>query len=332
MKFLGIWLVLLIASGKICKAQDPHFSQYFSSPLTLNPATTGFFDGDYRLALNERQQWWNIGANYNTTSLSGDFKILAEQIPQFDTFGIGFSGIFDKSLNGALHSNYLSASVAYHKSLADEGRQTLTLGIQGTFADRFIDLSKLTFASQFNVNFFDPSLPVNVSNSYSDTKYVEVNAGLLYTLHANKDNYYLGASLYHINRPTERIYDPVGYKIPFRITAHTGSEININSLSSVLFSGVYMSQGGINDSLLGAAYAFKLDDDLYRTKIYLGVWYRVNESYIPYLGIDYDNFSAGVNYNLSALAVNSYHPATFEFSLIFKHRSTSNSSSLCPRF
>jgi type IX secretion system PorP/SprF family membrane protein len=332
MRVIGISLVLLIASCITCKAQDPHFSQYFSSPLTLNPATTGFFDGDYRIALNERQQWWNIGASYNTTSLSADFKILSEQIPQFDTFGVGFSGIFDKSLNGALYSNYLSASVAYHKSLADEGKQTLALGIQATFADRFIDFSKLSFASQFNVDFFDPSLPVNIGNSYNDTKYLEINAGLLYTLHINKDNYYLGTSLYHINRPIERIYDPAGYKVPFRITAHSGGEININSLSSVLFSGVYMNQGGIYDNLIGAAYAFKLDNDFDYTKIYLGAWYRVNESYIPYIGIDFNNFSAGVNYSLSALSVNSYHPATFEFSLIFKHRSNSNSSSLCPRF
>lgn len=26
-------------------AQDPHFSQYFASPLTLNPAYTGKFNG-----------------------------------------------------------------------------------------------------------------------------------------------------------------------------------------------------------------------------------------------------------------------------------------------
>ena len=35
-------------------AQDPHFSQYFSSPLTFNPAFTGYFEGTHRFAVNIR--------------------------------------------------------------------------------------------------------------------------------------------------------------------------------------------------------------------------------------------------------------------------------------
>jgi Type IX secretion system membrane protein PorP/SprF len=38
------------------QAQDPHFSQFFASPLTLNPAFTGKFDGQVRLAANHRDQ------------------------------------------------------------------------------------------------------------------------------------------------------------------------------------------------------------------------------------------------------------------------------------
>ncbi len=34
-----------VASRNLYKAQDPHFSQFFASPLTLNPAFTGKFNG-----------------------------------------------------------------------------------------------------------------------------------------------------------------------------------------------------------------------------------------------------------------------------------------------
>ncbi|MGN6166347.1 MAG: type IX secretion system membrane protein PorP/SprF, partial [Flavisolibacter sp.] len=38
--------------------QDLHFSQFFNSPLTTNPANTGFIpDGDFRLGINYRDQW-----------------------------------------------------------------------------------------------------------------------------------------------------------------------------------------------------------------------------------------------------------------------------------
>ena len=47
-------------------AQDPHFSQFYASPLTLNPALTGKFDGTFRLAANYRNQWPGIYGTYVT--------------------------------------------------------------------------------------------------------------------------------------------------------------------------------------------------------------------------------------------------------------------------
>jgi len=313
-------------------AQDPHFTQYFASPLTLNPANTGFFDGDYRFAVNERQQWWNVGASYNTTSISADLKIINDHIPEFDTFGIGFSGIFDKSLNGALQSNYISVSSAYHKSLASEGSQTLAVGFQVTFADRFINLNKLSFASQFNVDFFDTTIPVNINFANADTKYVELNTGVLYATHLDKSNLYIGASLYHTTKPKESIFDPSGYTIPFRETIHGGGEINTSTQSSVLFSAVYMRQANITDQLIGVAYSIKTINninDMSPIKLYFGFWYRLNDSYIPYLGAEYNNISVGLNYSLPASTIFSYQPRTFELSFIYKHKTK---TSLCPHF
>jgi hypothetical protein len=45
-KFLPIILLttLIFRAG----AQDPHFSQFYMTPLYLNPALTGAFDGNYR--------------------------------------------------------------------------------------------------------------------------------------------------------------------------------------------------------------------------------------------------------------------------------------------
>src|SRR6186997_2334542 len=47
-------------------AQDPNFSQFFASPLTLNPALTGKFDGTFRLAGNYRNQWPSINNAFVT--------------------------------------------------------------------------------------------------------------------------------------------------------------------------------------------------------------------------------------------------------------------------
>jgi type IX secretion system PorP/SprF family membrane protein len=317
--------------SNILKAQDPHFTQYFASPLTLNPALTGFFDGNYRITLNERQQWWNVGNSYSTTSISADFKILAEHLPPDDTFGIGISGLFDKTLNGALQSNYVALSGAYHKSLANEGAQTLGVGFQVNYANRYFDYNKLTFASQFNVDFFDTSIPANVNYDNTSANYIELNAGLLYAVHLKKSNMYVGASLYHTNSPKESLFDASGYKIPFRSTFHSGGEININSRSSILFSGVFMIQGTVNDKFMGAAYGLKPDNYNLPVKLYLGLWHRLNQSFIPYVGMDFNNISVGLNYSISTSQNIYYQPKTIELSLIYRHKNL-NQSLLCPRF
>jgi len=63
--------VLLIAFalllGFVVNAQDPHFSQFNASPLTLNPAMAGKVQCTYRASVNYRDQWNSIPAPYVTS-------------------------------------------------------------------------------------------------------------------------------------------------------------------------------------------------------------------------------------------------------------------------
>src|SRR5688500_12258614 len=71
--FLMMGLIGLAATAS---AQDPNFSQFFVSPLTLNPAMTGKFNGDFRLAGNYRDQWPAITKAFITSTASFDMGIL----------------------------------------------------------------------------------------------------------------------------------------------------------------------------------------------------------------------------------------------------------------
>ena len=104
---------LLLFISFCAKAQDPHFSQFFASPLTLNPAFTGKFDGSWRLAANHRDQWPSIPKAYVTTSASIDLPILSKSIPEGDVFGLGISALYDASANNSLKLNYGSLSLSY---------------------------------------------------------------------------------------------------------------------------------------------------------------------------------------------------------------------------
>ncbi|MBL4576991.1 MAG: hypothetical protein JKX74_00885, partial [Flavobacteriales bacterium] len=50
--YISAAIIALLALGSInVNAQDIHFSQFSSSPLTLNPGHTGAFDGDVRAVI-----------------------------------------------------------------------------------------------------------------------------------------------------------------------------------------------------------------------------------------------------------------------------------------
>ena len=71
------FFILLLLVTDVVSAQDPSFSQFFASPLTLNPALTGKFNGDLRVAGNYRNQWPTVNKAYVTSTLSIDFNSAA---------------------------------------------------------------------------------------------------------------------------------------------------------------------------------------------------------------------------------------------------------------
>src|SRR5205085_2095876 len=98
----SLLLILIFACCIKSYAQDPHFSQFYASPLTLNPAFAGKFDGNLRVAGIHRNQWPTINKAFVTTSVAVDFRILQSKIGENDTWGVGLMGFSDQSANGAV--------------------------------------------------------------------------------------------------------------------------------------------------------------------------------------------------------------------------------------
>src|ERR1700712_4308565 len=154
MKKLICVLCICVLTGTAVLAQDPNFSQFFASPLTLNPALTGKFDGEFRVAGNYRNQWPTINNAFTTATVSFDAGILKNKIPDFDQFGVGIMAFTDKSGNGVLQNNYVALSTAYHKALDENGWNQIGLGFQGTFVNKHLDITRLNFEDQLTSNGF----------------------------------------------------------------------------------------------------------------------------------------------------------------------------------
>jgi type IX secretion system PorP/SprF family membrane protein len=330
---------LVILSGILLlsfflQAQDPHFSQFFSSPLTLNPAFTGKFDGQVRLAANHRDQWPSIPKAYVTTSASVDFSILKDKIPDGDVFGIGISGLSDQSADAALKLNYGSLSMSYHKSFDENGYNTIGAGFQATYSSALLDFTKLTFEDQLTQNGFTGTTSETLSNG-NNQNYIDVNAGVLYSGSSNGiNNYYLGASVYHINRPNLSFIDKVWNLSP-RLTVHGGGSFPVTDILTLNASAIHQVQNKASETLIGAALSANVNNDKENpSSVYVGSWIRFKDAIIPYIGIEIGGLRIGASYdiNTSSLKAATLSRGGSEFSLIYIKKTAQSKGIPCPKF
>jgi type IX secretion system PorP/SprF family membrane protein len=320
-------------------AQDPHFSQFFASPLTLNPALTGKFDGVFRAAGNYRDQWPAISKAFVTSTLSLDAPMLVNRINPNDTWGVGLMAMTDRTANGILNSNYISISTAYHKGLDEDGLNQLGFGFQGTYASKRLDGSQLKFENELDLN-GNWTLPSNepVDGRSVNVNYFDFNAGVLYNGSTDGyNNFYLGASMYHINRPKESYMGNGYYTLNPRLTIHSGGYFKVGETTTLHLTAIFSQQAGANETVIGGAVAFNLNNDPEETptNFYAGSWLRFNDAIIPYVGLEWNDFRLGATYdvNYSSLKVGSQSRGGIEISLIYIKKPASGRKGIpCPKF
>ena len=93
-------MTIALLAACVVNAQDLHFSQWYNSPLTTNPANTGFIpEADYRLGANYRNQWSSImSVPYKTMSVWGDVQLFRDRI---ESGWLGAGGVILRDVAGS---------------------------------------------------------------------------------------------------------------------------------------------------------------------------------------------------------------------------------------
>ena len=329
---------LILIATLFGKAQDPNFSQFFVSPLTLNPALTGKFDGNYRLALNFRNQWPSINNAFKTYTASFDASVLKNHIPDYDQFGIGLLALTDKSGNGVLQHNYVGVSTAYHKALDESGFHQIGLGFQGVYVSKRLDVNSLKFEDMLRSDGFTGLTQEDFTNYQLDLSYFDLNAGFFYNGTTDgANNFYLGGSMYHINKHEETFTDTGHYYMASRLTLQAGGMVPLGGYNAFHFSAMHSRQANAVNTVIGGAYMLNINPDEWSpTNLYLGTWFRFGDAVIPYVGLEFGEFRVGASYdvNVSGLKPASNMRGGAEFSLIYiKKPVDPNAKKLnCPKF
>ncbi|MDF1698927.1 MAG: PorP/SprF family type IX secretion system membrane protein [Saprospiraceae bacterium] len=126
--FLIIFLAAIILTPT--KGQDFHYTQYFMSPLGVNPALAGAYNGSYRINGIYRDQYRGAAINpFSGFSLNVDAPIIRGLRKQ-DWVGVGLR--MESSSAGALGQkiNIYGLGVAYHLGLNKAQTSNLSIGAQ----------------------------------------------------------------------------------------------------------------------------------------------------------------------------------------------------------
>jgi type IX secretion system PorP/SprF family membrane protein len=326
-------------------AQDKHFTQFYASPISLNPALTGLMDGKMRANVIYRDQWRGVlDRPYTTTGGSVDFKFneLSRSIRN-DAIGLGLQFFNDRVGDVDFTTNQIALSTAYHKSLDASTNSFLSLGVQLSLEQRLVNYGKLTFQDQFNgSNGYTGSTGEQLPND--NIAFSDFSVGLNYNTSPYKNAlFFVGGAMHHVLRPAVAFY-PVekggNSRLFSRFSVQTGAQIPMGSMS---FSPRLLAslQGPHIEINTGANLRFSLTETG-RTAMHVGFWGRPVryeaknwgfDAVVPMLGLELDSVLFGFSYDVNLKDVTIYRKGqgAFELSVTY-FGDYENETILCPKF
>lgn len=329
--FPNIPLFTLLFLVSISFAQDIHFSQYYLSPLTLNPANTGNYRGDYRLMGNYRTQWRELNA-FNSFSAGGDFNVF----PKNMNFSGGIIFLNDKS-GGNLTVNKILPSAAYHIKL---NGYKLHFGLQPGLVIKSIDFYSHSFPNQLNweKGGFDNRLPNNEPNAGQRFAYFDLNLGSSVSKRFGKWEPEFGFALFHINRPNESFLSDKKNPLPIRQAHMLKVNYHVNQKVILQFHNMYGYTAKSSDWVSGVNLEYVLSQHAFFTNSVFGglMWrsgiLRNSDAGIATIGFNFKNYTLGFSYDVtfSQLKTTVNSRGAFEMALIYRGKSTRLNQKVIP--
>lgn len=326
-------------------AQDIHFSQFNQSPLQVNPALTGVFNGNLRASINYKDQWGSINKNggsfttssplgsatYRTSAFSFDAGLFKEKWKN-SYLGAGLFIYSDKA--GDAKMGMTKADISLSSILLVAEGHMITVGIQGGYGQRSANVNNpdLRWESQYQNGTYYQSSSSGETVNYEPFGFADFSLGASWNYGSDESSVFknnkfranAGFAYHHLNQPRHQFN--VSEKLHSKMVGHGGLYIGLsNSNIAILPSVLFFQQGKSQQTNTGALIRYTLVESSKYTGImkesafYLGGYYRFRDAFIPSMMIDFSSFTLGLTYdiNISKLKTATRTQGGFEISLRF---------------
>ncbi|MEQ1746632.1 MAG: PorP/SprF family type IX secretion system membrane protein [Saprospiraceae bacterium] len=345
-KLLFLLAALLI--GSATWAQDIHYTMYNMSPMTLNPANAGKFEGTARIGGIYRSQWSPISNNpYRTPSVWVDAPILRGFRKQ-DWIGIGLMLYQDKAGATAISHGAFKLGATYHLALGKSGNTVISIGGHYGGENRKIDNNLVQFGDGFiGPNNYSQAKSMDQGRVLGNANYTDIDAGIVFSTRLNKaTDLSLGFSMFHLTKPNYSLLSGGGgsggpqqgqSELPTRAIATGVFNLALNDRWTISPSFLFQTMAANDEiSVQGlAGYLFSPEKDI---TLRAGVSYRLGDAISPMIGAKIKDLTLGFAYdvNTSPLEVATSNQGGFEIAAnyiikIYKP-AVVKPKVLCPRF
>lgn len=294
-------IIVFCFSTIILQAQDPIYSQFFMTPMQINPAFAGV-NYSPTLASNYRLQWPGITTTYSTFSLSYD------QFFESSNLALGAHILSDAAGEGALKTTKAAGIMGYRLAL---NRNTFIRGgVELSYVQKRLNWEKFIFYDGLvsNNGAYTPggsSIPSKeLAPGNLRRGYLDISSGLL--LYNSK--YFIGVALDHMNTPVDEFLQNEEQNyigLPIRLTVNGGYQFNLsrrtkNNLQNYFTpSFLYAKQGGFQQFNFGANVGY--------SQLFGGLFYRLggfsSDALIINFGIRSENWKIAYSFDLTTSGI-----------------------------
>lgn len=341
-----IALFIVVATLNV-KAQDPFFTQYYASPLNVNPAMMGVFQGQWRMNTNYRQQWGGIFSDIPLRTIHASFDYRINVVDE-DYLAFGINAVQDetgafsrlKSTRGALGVSYMKQLSGNRYSSSD---QYLVAGIQVGPGQFRAATDGLWFDRQYD------SVAIGVNNNLASGEvapqsnmYLDYTAGLMwYMVSDDNQSMYIGGSAHHLSNPNISFFGNKSESLRRRFSINAGGEFPISDELSVLPSMMASLQGPSMMTQFGSNFRYS-NHDWQEVAVRIGGAYRLSNKYSGILGdaftvtgmLEMNGWVFGASYDIhtSTILRPTNGRGAWEISLIYVATERFPVKTSCPKF
>lgn len=327
-----LWVIIVLLFAFKVSAQDVHFSQIYNTPLLMNPALTGSFNGELRASFNWKDQWRSIDKSFQTYALSFDHSLFRRH---WKNAYIAYGVYLYRDVAGSVKYGTTQALASIAPTIKISTHSTLTAGVQFGWGNQSVDPSQFRWGNQYDGLNYDPTIATTESIAFTPKNYGDLGAGISYWYQRPESEDYIndvfelkaGVAVHHINRPSVSFYTLDSEKMPMRWTFHINSYFGIKNTNWGLWPQASYSNQGIHDELmLGMLTRVLIQSSSKKTgfikeiALSVGAHARISKPFdaiIPQIFFEYTDFALGMSYdiNISKLRGASQLRGGFELSL-----------------